>query len=289
LIGSSSSGYVVSLLLCGLVLPYAGYPGAFLATAAGPVLAAVIAWPALWSTTNVVHPAVEQPRFSARVLKNRPAMRLIFGYTGHSWELLGMWSWMPAFVAASFVASGWGFVRAAELAAYSSASFHVMGVVSSSSMGWLSDKMSPRTVLMALATISCACSFIFGWVLGFSIALVLGIGALYAFTALGDSPIWSSTLTQVIPPSTLGAALALRSLLGFGAGAIAPLAFGLVLDHTNTAASTPTNWGWAFAVLGLGGIMAVWFAFRIEREQPAGSRAKADSVSKGTRQITPTP
>jgi uncharacterized protein YjiS (DUF1127 family) len=55
-------------------------------------------------------------------------------------------------------------------------------------------------------------------------------------------------------------ALATRSLLGFGAGGLAPLAFGAALD----AARTPCGWGsgagqaWgdAFTVLGLGGVVA---------------------------------
>jgi len=69
-----------------------------------------------------------------------------------------------------------------------------------------------------------------------------GVGALYAFTAIGDSPILSSTLTQVVSPPSLGAALGFRSLLGFGAGASAPLAFGMVLDYVNALAGTRIAW-----------------------------------------------
>jgi MFS family permease len=266
LIASSSAGYVVSLILCGIMLRHGGYPAAFLATAGGPVLSVIIAWPALRSTSNVMHAVGGRPPFSGAILKNRSAMRLIIGYTGHSWELLGMWAWIPAFLAASFAASGAGLVRAAELGAYSSASFHAMGVMASSSMGWLSDKIGARRILIALASISAACSFLFGWLIGFPAFLVLGVGALYAFTAIGDSPILSSTLTQVVSPSSLGAALAFRSLLGFGAGAIAPLAFGVVLDHVDALAGTRVAWGWAFVVLGLGGIMAIWAAVLVRME-----------------------
>src|SRR5262249_34971775 len=159
-------------------------------------LSVIIAWPALRATSNIVHSSAGQPRFGGAVFKNRPAMRLIIGYTGHSWELLGMWAWIPAFLAASFAASGVGLVRAAELGAYSSASFHVMGVIASSSMGWLSDRIGARRILISLASVSAACSFFFGWLIDFPTALVLGVGALYAFTAIGDSPILSSTLTQ---------------------------------------------------------------------------------------------
>jgi len=103
---------------------------------------------------------------------------------------------------------------------------------------------------------------------------VLGVGALYAFTAIGDSPILSSTLTQVVSAPSLGAALGFRSLLGFGAGAVAPLAFGVVLDHVNALAGTRMAWGWAFVVLGLGGLVAIWAAVfvRIEGTRSQGAR-----------------
>ena len=77
-------------------------------------------------------------------------MRLIFGYTFHSWELLGMWAWTPAFIAAVFAATGAGMIRAVELAGYLSAAFHLTGLVASSSMGRLSDRLGRRVVLFAL-------------------------------------------------------------------------------------------------------------------------------------------
>src|SRR5712691_243620 len=42
LIGSSSLGYAASLMLCGVMLAHTGYVGAFLMTAAGPVLGALL-------------------------------------------------------------------------------------------------------------------------------------------------------------------------------------------------------------------------------------------------------
>ena len=61
-----------------------------------------------------------------------------------------------------------------------------------------------------------------------------------------------------------GAVLALRALLGFSAGAVAPIVFGAVLDLTNAAGAAPEVWGWAFMPLGLGGLLAAWCAYRLE-------------------------
>ena len=98
--------------------------------------------------------------------------------------------------------------------------------------------------------------------------MVIGIALLYGFSALGDSPVLSAALTEVVSPSYLGAAFGLRSLLGFGAGAISPLAFGVVLDWTNplrSAESYYVTWGWAFSVFGLAGFGAVWAAYKLRR------------------------
>jgi hypothetical protein len=60
----------------------------------------------------------------------------------------------------------------------------------------------------------------------------------------------------------MGAAFGLRSVLGFGAGAISPIVLGAVLDLTNpgvTENGVFYNWGWAFSVLGIGGLGA-WLA-----------------------------
>lgn len=271
LIASSSLGYALSLVLSGAALAWGGYPAAFLTSACGPVLGAVIVALALRETPNVIHARHPESGFGTAVVKNPRAMRLMAGYTFHSWELLGMWAWVPAFLAAAFVVGGTGSVRSAEFGAYVSASFHVMGLIASSSMGGLSDRLGRRAVLLTLAGVSTACSFTFGWLIGSPLALLFVVGALYAFTALGDSPVLSTAFTESVAPAYLGAGLALRSLLGFGAGAIAPLVFGAVLDATNPRGVTPTAWGWAFVTLGLGGVGAVWCARGLARDRAPAS------------------
>ena len=115
--------------------------------------------------------------------------------------------------------------------------------------------------MLVLATTSMACSFLFGWSIGWPLALGIGIGMIYAFSGLGDSPIFSAALTEVVDTAYLGSAFGLRSLMGFGAGAVAPLAFGMVLDWSNPMAAGQrlyATWGWAFSLLGVGGLGAVW-------------------------------
>jgi MFS family permease len=115
--------------------------------------------------------------------------------------------------------------------------------------------------MLFLAATSMVCSFLFGWSIGWPLALGIGIGMIYAFSALGDSPILSAALTEEVDPGYLGSAFGLRSLMGFSAGAVAPLAFGAILDWSNPMAAGQelySAWGWAFSVLGLAGLGAVW-------------------------------
>jgi MFS family permease len=90
------------------------------------------------------------------------------------------------------------------------------------------------------------------------------LGLLYAFSSLGDSPVLSVALTEVVSPFYLGTALGVRSLLGFGAGAVSPVIFGAVLDWTNPEGQY-VMWGWAFVTLGLPGLGTVWAALRMKK------------------------
>src|SRR3546814_5221588 len=59
-------------------------------------------------------------------------------------------------------------------------------------MGQLSDRLGRRAVLLAMAAASMACSFVFGWLVAAPIAIVAAVGAVYFFTAIGDSAVLRS-------------------------------------------------------------------------------------------------
>lgn len=262
LIASTSVAYACSLLISGLCLHWSGYRLAFWVTGSMPLLGAGLAGYIFKNTPNRIHPRTERLSFFRMLRYNRNAQYLTAGYTSHSWELLGMWSWTPAFFASSLALSGKVIGEAAEVGAYLTAGMHMVGSFASASMGHLSDRLGRRIILIFLAAISTLLSFSFGWLVWCPIQILTILGLLYYFTALGDSPVLSTALTEVVDPGYLGSMLAVRSLLGFGAGAIAPLIFGVVIDLTNPNYSPIKNWGWAFMTLGLGGGMATWCAFR---------------------------
>jgi MFS family permease len=268
LIAGSSMSHAASLLLAGTALARGGYQLAFASAAAGPILGAFVSWLVLRDTPNVVHPRHAEMRVQTELLRNTEAIKLSAAYTAHSWELLGMWAWTPAFVAASLALSGAAATRSTQIGAYITASFHVVGILAPLFTGRLSDEFGRRTVLIGAAAASAICSLIFGWLVAAPFWMLLAVGAAYSFSALGDSPVLSVATTEAVHPAYLGTAFAIRSLFGFGAGAIAPLVFGAILDATNAPGVVPPrSWGWAFIALGLGGVVATVCAWSLRRRR----------------------
>lgn len=263
-IASTSLSSTLSLGISGVALRYGGYQLSFLLTCLGPLAGSILLWMTLASTQSSISPRREEQKFSAEVLRNKPAILLIMAYVWHNWELWGMWTWTPAFLAACLAVTGSEAWREAGIGAYIVGFFHLMGFLASLSMGSLSDRLGRAFMILILGSISTACSFAMGWLIGFPLVLVIVIGMIYGFSSIGDSPILSAGLTENVEISYRGAAFALRSFLGFSAGAISSLTFGAILDWANpmsSATGTYITWGWSYSVLGLGGLGVVWIAF----------------------------
>jgi len=265
LLGGHSLALALALALTGLAIPRGGYRLAFLLTCLGPVLGGLMVWAVTRQTPNRVAERSPEQRITGAVLRNRPAMLVITGYTFHAWELLGMWAWTPAFLAACLAAAGVGSAQAAGLGSSVSALFHITGMLASLAAGVLADRFGRTPVIFAMAALSALCSLVFGWLIGGPVWIVVAVGLVYGFAALGDSPIYSTAITEVVAPAYRGAALALRSLAGYGAGAAAPLVFGWVLDLHGGGRGAGAGWGWAFVTLAAAGALAAASAVALHR------------------------
>jgi MFS family permease len=252
LLASSSLGYVGSLLVSWVGLELQGYRMAFLLSALGPALGIVATSSAVRGLPNLIHARVEARFAWGRILRDRRSLLLTLGYTAHAWELFGLWAWSPAFL----VACLGGAAGDGSLGLWIAALLHVSGTAASFTVGRASDRLGRRRVLFGVAAASTLCSFAYGWTIGLPIALVLALTVLYGFLAIGDSPVLSTAMTEAVPAGYLGSALALRSVLGFGAGAVAPVAFGAILDSAQAAGMGLRGWSWGFMALGVGGAVA---------------------------------
>ena len=258
LIASTSTGYAASLAVAALGVALGGWQTAFLLSGMLPALGAVLLIAALAPFAHRVHPRSGEVRLSDEIVRNRESRLLIAGYTGHSWEVVGMWAWVPAFLAAGFALKGAAATGATVSGAYLAAALHFVGAVAAFTMGRLSDRTGRRPLLVALAAAGACASFLIGWLIQAPSALLIPLAFAYAFVTLGDSPVLTAAISEAVRPGYLGAVLAWRGLAGFGAGAAAPLGFGLVLDLAAAAQAGPAiSWGMGFAALGLGGATAL--------------------------------
>jgi MFS family permease len=269
-------GYVAALGLGGLVIARHGWRAALWAMALGPLVSLALALVLFRGRRQVPAGGTARFRFDAGLAGNRPAQLLIAGYVFHSWELLGMWAWAPAFMAAALTMHGTAPEHAAGLGASLTAVYHVTGAFASMAGGLLSDRWGRTTIIAGMMLVSSACSLSFGWMIEAPLLVLVLVGSLYGFSALGDSSVYSTGLTEAVAPDRLGAALAVRSLLGFGAGAMAPLAFGKVLDLHGGREATVAGWGWAFSALGIGGVLGLlctlWLRASPEARRLAGGK-----------------
>ena len=164
-LAASSMGYVLALVVGGVMVARAGWRAALFVLALGPLLCFVLSLVLFHGerSRRVAQPEPRRVSFDADLSGNRPAQLMIWGYVFHSWELLGMWAWTPAFIAAALAFQGTTVERAAGLGASLSAIFHIMGIVASAAGGTLSDRWGRTAVIAGMMLVSSACSFGFGW------------------------------------------------------------------------------------------------------------------------------
>jgi MFS family permease len=108
------------------------------------------------------------------------------------------------------------------------------------------------------------------WVAGFASTwpwwVMLFLLAIYFIAIMSDSAALTAGLVETTPPQARGAAMAVYSFAGFGAGFVAPLVFGAVLDLAGGKADA-FAWGLAFGSLGIGCLMAAVGAALLRRRR----------------------
>ena len=272
MIAASSAGYAVALGAAGLVLTFAGWRVALAVVAAMPVLSWFIALAAMRATPNVVHPRPEGHTVFASipaVLRNRKGMLSVWAYTFHSWELLGLWAWLPAFLTAALVIHGAGAAEAAATGLALSALTYVANIAGSIVGGTMADRWGRTQAILLWSSVSLALSFSIGWLVALPIALLVALACLHNFSAIADSSVHSTVIAESVPPHILGAAYAVRSVVGFGTGVISPVVFGWALDLAGGGkmSGDAFAWGIAWATLGLGGLLGPLATWKLQKLQ----------------------
>ncbi len=266
-IAAGSIGHAGSLALTGWITAHFNWQTAFLIPSLIPFIGGFIPFFILRNMQER-KPVPVTREFKKEILTNKPALLLIAGYSAHAWELEGMRAWTPAFLIACYLALGSTKEYALQAGSSFSSLLYIMGVFSTMIVGYLSDCFGRTAIIILMMLISIFCSFSLGWLIGYSMGLILIIALIYGFAVIAESPVFSSGLTEVVSPNYLGTAFGFRSLIGFGVGALVPTVFGFILDFTNPAQKESVLsyipvWGWAFSSLGLVALIGPWAMFKL--------------------------
>ncbi len=188
-------------------------------------------------------------------------------YMGHMWELYAFWGWVGPFMAASVFAAGYPATTAVVLGGRLAAFIILMGAPGVWIMGIVADHLGRTKTIIIAATCSLAAQFVFGFLYGGSLVLIVLVGLWLGFWVVSDSAIFKAGLTEMVAPNIRATSLGVQSALGYSMTVIAPWAFGRVLDSLNNGVKPlfASNWGLPFMILGIGALLAPAAALVLRR------------------------
>jgi predicted MFS family arabinose efflux permease len=183
------------------------------------------------------------------VLANRDALLLIVGYAATIWGCVGLRQWIVVFLI--FCASDQaGIAPQASIILAIGALISFLGVPA----GLLGNELSIRYGLRTIATLVFLLSALTGGLFGFTAMLpyiaVLGLSVTVGFIVQGNFSNLTSGVLAVALPQQRGATIGLYSCIGFGAGFLGTLLFGVTLDRFG-GTSHLAAWVLSFGTCGL--------------------------------------
>lgn len=251
-----SLGTAFSFAFTGEVAAWLGWRGAFAAAALGALLAFVLVMLLLRPATVAEMGESERRRTLdfRPVFRNRAAMAFILGYTGHTWELFALRSWLVAFLVQAAAMAG----ESADIAQANWLSMVIVLVSTAASIygAELATRSDRRRVIGRIMLLSVVTAVLTGVSAGQPIYLVAALCLVYHMVIMGDSAALTGGAVATSAPGQRGATLAVHSILGFTGAFLGPLAVGAVLDLAGGETSR-LAWGIAFLAMGAGSAAAL--------------------------------
>ena len=261
---SFTIGASLSFLL-GRVGTLLGWRSAFVVAGILSTAGVVIAWAALPRADPGMTNEPTPPMLDIRpVFGNRDAVVLIVGYAAAIWGSIGLRQWIVVFL--TFCAAGQAGVPAqAWIILAAGALINFLGVPA----GLLGNELSIRYGLRNIAALVFLLSALTGGLFGFTATLpyiaVLSLAVAIGFIVQGNFSNLTSGVLAVAAPRHRGATIGVYSCIGFGAGFLGTVLFGVTLDLFG-GTSQPAAWTLSFGTCGLACVAGAAATFFLSRD-----------------------
>jgi MFS family permease len=191
------------------------------------------------------------------VLANRAVALANGGYLGHMWELYAVWTWLPAFVAASERARGVGPERVGGVAGLVTFVAVGVGAFGCWAGGALADRYGRTLVTGGAMALSGTCALATGLVFGRPLPVLVTLLVVWGIAVVADSAQFSAAVSELAPRDLVGTALTLQTSLGF-------LLTALTIYLLPSVAAR-IGWRWSMSVLAIGPALGVWAMTALRR------------------------
>jgi MFS family permease len=173
------------------------------------------------------------------MFRDRRQRLIVFGYFGHMWELYALWTWLPAYVAASYTAwsPGSGSPQVASLTAF--AVIGLGGAIGCLLGGRLSDRVGRAEVARAAMLINGGCCVVSVAVFGAHPAALSVLPMVWGIAAIADSGQFSAALTEAADQRYVGTALSVQTAIGFLVTAVTIQGLPILADAVGWRAAAP--------------------------------------------------
>ncbi|MDI3408812.1 MFS transporter [Streptomyces cavernicola] len=234
LIGALTLGSTLPHLIAGLGrLPWRGV---LLAAATAGALAALVALAFIRVGPYAAPTApARNPRYALTMFTERRPRLANLGYFGHMWELYALWTWIPAYLAATSGAEG----LPGSVGTTVFLTMGIGGAVGCLLGGWGADRFGRPSAAMTALLASGACCLLSPLLVDAPAVLLVVFCAVWGAAVIADSGVFSTSLSEVVDQRYVGTALTAQTAIGFALTVVTIQLTPLLADA----------FGWQYALL----------------------------------------